>query len=173
MVQHEADHSFGTVTNIKVEALGEPGHRKFRLLIESGAASACLWVEKEQVQQLAIYIQEVSETLGQTTGGSGQRLPEDTWAGEMKNVEFHVGRLALGHDSSTNSFLFLVHDVESAEDAAADLSFWVNLDMALSLSKEAFEACAAGRPRCFLCGLPINSEGHMCVRSNGHQPFQN
>ena len=173
MVQHEADHSFGTVTNIKVEALGEPGHRKFRLLIESGAASACLWVEKEQVQQLAIYIQEVSETLGQTTGGSGQRLPEDAWAGEMKNVEFQVGRLALGHDSSTNSFLFLVHDVESAEDAAADLSFWVTLDMALSLSKEAFEACAAGRPRCFLCGLPINSEGHMCVRSNGHQPFQN
>ncbi|HAI99827.1 MAG TPA: DUF3090 domain-containing protein, partial [Dehalococcoidia bacterium] len=28
--------------------------------------------------------------------------------------------------------------------------------------------CAAGRPRCFLCGLPINPDGHVCPRANGH-----
>ena len=172
MVQHEASNSFGTVSSIKAEALGEPGQRTFRVLIQSGAASACLWLEKEQLQQLAIYIQEAGEALSQKGRESVQGVAEETWSGGIKDIEFKVGRLALGHDTSTNSFLFLAHDVESAEDAPADLSFWVTLDMAQGLSKEALELCAAGRPRCFLCRQPINPEGHMCVRSNGHQPFQ-
>jgi hypothetical protein len=32
--------------------------------------------------------------------------------------------------------------------------------------------CASGRPPCFLCGLPINPEGHVCPRANGHAVFE-
>ena len=28
--------------------------------------------------------------------------------------------------------------------------------------------CAAGRPRCPLCGVPMGPEGHQCVRTNGY-----
>ncbi len=36
------------------------------------------------------------------------------------------------------------------------------------LGEEALKICAAGRPNCFLCGQPINPEGHACPRANGH-----
>ena len=75
----------------------------------------------------------------------------------------------MGHDADINSFLFLVHDREAVGQDTPDLCFWVSQEMAVKLSKEALEVCAAGRPRCVLCGAAINPEGHMCVRSNGHQ----
>jgi hypothetical protein len=28
----------------------------------------------------------------------------------------------------------------------------------------------AGRPRCSLCGHPMDPEGHSCPRTNGHRP---
>ena len=172
MGQYEANYSFGTVSSITAEALGEPGQRTFRVLLKAGAASACLWLEKEQLQQLAVYIQQVGEALSQKELGEVKEGPEELGAEGITELEFKVGKLALGHDAAANSFLFLAHDIESAEDAPAELGFWVTPEMAQGLSKEALEICAAGRPRCFLCGQPINPEGHMCVRSNGHQSFQ-
>ena len=35
-------------------------------------------------------------------------------------------------------------------------------------AEEALRICSAGRPLCFLCGQPINPDGHACPRSNGH-----
>jgi len=172
MARYEAKYNLGTITSVSPEAQGQPGKRTFRLLLKAGRASVCLWLEKEQLQQLAVYIQEVGEALSQKGLQEPHEPPEEPWPGGPEDIEFKVGKLALGHDTSTNAFLFLVHDVESSENATADLMFWVSLDMAKALSKEAIEVCAAGRPRCFLCGQPINPEGHMCIRSNGHQPLQ-
>jgi hypothetical protein len=28
---------------------------------------------------------------------------------------------------------------------------------------------SAGRPPCPLCGLPLDTEGHICPRQNGHR----
>ena len=170
MPPFEANNNFGTVTSIGVEALGEPGKRTFRLLVESGAAFAQLWLEKEQLQQLAVYIEEIDqEGPRQGRRGGGRREAEPPYDGGYMRLEFKVGSLSMGHDSDVNSFLFLVHDREAVGQDTPDLCFWVPQEMALKLSKEALEVCAAGRPRCVLCGLAINPEGHMCVRSNGHQ----
>lgn len=172
MPQYQANNNFGTVSSISVETLGQPGQRTFRLLLQAGEASACLWLEKEQVQQLAIYIQEISEDLTRNRPAEDREASEAPWSGGNVSFEFKAGSLSLGHDSASNAFLFLAYDRESPDDAPADLSFWVTLEMARDLSKEALEVCASGRPRCFLCGQPINPEGHACVRSNGHQSFQ-
>lgn len=83
-------------------------------------------------------------------------------------MDFKVGKLALGHDKSSNGFLLLAHDVEEMEDNTATLSFWLATSQAEDIAKESLKVCAAGRPRCFLCSQPINPEGHMCPRSNGH-----
>ena len=29
---------------------------------------------------------------------------------------------------------------------------------------------AAGRPPCPLCGRPLDPEGHVCIKTNGHNP---
>ena len=66
--------------------------------------------------------------------------------------------------------------MEEAEDAApADAE--TNADMlrvkispgvARAFAKRALRVVAAGRPPCPLCGNPLDPEGHICPRQNGH-----
>ena len=56
-------HDFGLINTIKAEAIGVPGQRTFRLLIEGYGCSACLWLEKNQLLQLSIIIFQMLVTL--------------------------------------------------------------------------------------------------------------
>jgi len=167
-----AKYQFGAVRRLQAEAIGEPGHRVFRILLESGAASACLWLEKEQLHQLALYIHEIIASLSSGAQSRPEEVPEPEWTGEATTVELKVGKLALGHDSSSNCFFILVHESEEGEEGPAALRFWATLTQVKELADEAIKVCAAGRPRCFLCGQPINPDGHMCPRSNGHTSLE-
>jgi hypothetical protein len=31
---------------------------------------------------------------------------------------------------------------------------------------------SAGRPPCPFCGLPVDADGHLCPRMNGHRPAE-
>ena len=104
--------------------------------------------------------------------GNAKEAPEGPWSGESRTLDFKIGQLSMEHDAGTQSFLFLIHSIDSAGEGPADLSFWINMNLARELSKEAIALCNAGRPNCFLCSRPIDAEGHMCVRANGHQKFQ-
>ena len=172
MEQYQSNNSFGLLTKIDVEALGKPGERTFRLLIEAGEARAALWLEKEQLQQLAVYIQQVEESLSPAKSRQTKSIPEDTWNGGSTFVEFDIGALSMGHDSASNAFLFLLYGLNTDEDSPADLSFWLSSQMADNLSRQALQVCLAGRPRCFLCDKPIGPDGHRCMRSNGHQSYK-
>ena len=167
-----AKYRFGALSRANAEAIGEPGHRTFRLILESGAASALVWLEKEQLYQLAIYVQEIIGTLSGESEVVEGEAPEPEWDGAITNLDFKVGKLALGHDSASNCFLVVAQDVEEPEEGVGTLSFWLTLSMAGELSKQALKVCAAGRPQCPLCEQPINPEGHVCPRSNGHAPLQ-
>ena len=172
MGESKAKYQFGAVRLFHAEAVGEPGHRVFRLVVESGAATGHLWLEKEQLSQLGIYIHEICASLSSHVQSQPEEVPEPEWMGGITTVELQVGKLALGHDSSSNSFLVLAHDREEGDEGQAILSFWVTLTQAKELADEALKVCAAGRPRCFLCGRPINPEGHMCPRANGHATLE-
>ena len=172
MEQYQSNNSFGLLTKIDVEALGNPGERTFRLLLEAGEAQAILWLEKEQLQQLAIYIQQIEESRSPTKPGEEKSIPEGTWTGGRTFVEFNIGSLSMGHDSVSNAFLFLAYGPDSDDDSPADLSFWLSAHMADRVSKQALQISAAGRPRCFLCDKPIGPDGHKCMRSNGHQVYK-
>jgi uncharacterized repeat protein (TIGR03847 family) len=166
--KYESNFSFGTLTSVEVESFGEPGSRTFCLSLTAGSASALLWLEKDHLEHLSEYVFEISRTLSKDDQNEPVSMLEAPWNGDAKNYDFKVGQLALGHDASSKSFLFLVHKQHAADHAPADISFWIPLIMAERLSREAMEICNAGRAKCFLCNQPINPEGHMCVRSNGH-----
>ena len=56
----EAQYAFGPATRLQAQAIGEPGHRTFRLLVESDdGRAAALWVEKEQLQALGLAIEQL------------------------------------------------------------------------------------------------------------------
>ena len=61
---------FGSVSGLEAEAIGEPGRRTFRLRVRSGQQTASLWLEKEQLQALAVALMQVL-----VRAGKAERLP--------------------------------------------------------------------------------------------------
>ena len=167
-----ARHRFGGLSHVEAEAIGEPGQRTFRLILRSGDASASLWLEKEQLYQLALHLQEVLDNLSSEEKTGGEEMPEPESSPGSASLEFKIGKLALGHHSHSNCLLLLAHDEEEPDEGPATLSFWLTLSQGEELAKQALKVCAAGRPTCFLCSQPINPQGHMCPRANGHAPLQ-
>ena len=108
--------------------------------------------------------------------------------------EFRVGALSLGWDRETERVVIqaqAVSETDAADDSADDSDdeddepFLEELDdtategpdllrvritgaMARAFTKRSLEVVAAGRPPCQFCGQPIDPEGHVCARSNGH-----
>ena len=160
---------FGEVDEIDVEAIGEPGHRTFRLLAERGTATACMWIEKEQLQALALIIeQHVARLSGRQPGGASPLL---TLAGRFPTratIDFKVGRMAVSFEQGPGKFIFTAHELE--EDPAADrppLVYSASQAQVRALTAKIVDVVAAGRPRCPLCGAPIEGK-HVCPASNGH-----
>ena len=86
-------------------------------------------------------------------------------------IDFKVGRMALGYAAQEDRLVLVAHDVEAGEDESVPptLSCRFTREQARSLSESCAEAVAGGRPTCQLCHRPIDPEGHMCPRANGHQ----
>lgn len=160
---------FGKVDSFEPEAFGRPGQRTFRLRIRSGAQAASIWLEKEQLGALSLAIQQV---LSQVSGGetwettSPPELSPDF--PERPDAEFKVGRLGLGYDDSEGTLILFVYRVEEEEDSPPSLTCRLTLAQCRSFSDAADAVVAAGRPICPLCAGPIDPEGHVCPRSNGH-----
>ena len=166
----EVKYSLGAVSHIVPNTFGEPGQRTFNLVLESGEARCTVWLEKEQLFQLGIYLQEAVESLSDEDKARETQEKEPAWTGEGISLDFKVGQVLLNYDQDSNSFRMLAYEREEEEatEDGASVSFWMRLQQAGSVSEEALQICAAGRPRGFLCGLPINPDGHVCPRANGH-----
>lgn len=162
-----AKYEFTNITRLQPEALGEPGQRTFRILADSGSSSAAMWLEKEQLSQLALAIQQLIATLPEEEEGTRGELPSNEAPG-LTNLDFKIGKLVLGHDGSNGLFLIDVHDLESEDREAATVRVWVDKAHMSEFAEETMRVCAAGRPLCPLCGRAMDPEGHRCSRVNGH-----
>ena len=156
----------GVIDEIDVVAIGEPGHRTFRLLLERGQATASLWIEKEQLEQLAAIIeQQISRTsparplVTQPTLTLAARFPA------TPTIDFKVGRMAVGFDADAKRFVLTAQPVDQSDDI--ELTCVTTQPQAEALSIKILAIAAAGRPRCPLCGAPIEGQ-HVCPVSNGH-----
>ncbi len=180
----EARHTFGPAARLQAQAIGNPGERTFRLLVEADdGRSAAIWLEKEQLQALGLAIEQLlAEVQGRLASSTRPvDLPDAESFPAQPTVELKAGRLALGQDESELEtgprYVLICHDVESAglEDddepsQAPTFSCRATRDQLRALSRNIAEVVAAGRPRCPLCGEPVQSldQPHGCVRANGH-----
>jgi uncharacterized repeat protein (TIGR03847 family) len=155
----------GLVTKIKANAIGVPGQRRFQLLVEAQHGTATIWLEKEQLFQLALAIQELLTSLKEASAGETSPQPP---AGEGPALDFQAQRLALGYDEEQRQFLLEAYEASSGRSSRPTASFRAGPEQFRALAQEALEVCAAGRPTCALCGRPIDPQGHTCPRSNGH-----
>jgi uncharacterized repeat protein (TIGR03847 family) len=167
------------VDRITAGAVGEPGRRVFYLQGRRDDRLVTLLVEKQQVELLAASLVEVLSRAGKATGeGPG----EDSMDLEEPVVpEWRAGRLSIGYDEDRDLVLVEAEEVP-ADDAGqeepgllgrgsepARVRFWASREQALALARHGAAVASAGRPRCELCGNPMDPEGHVCPALNGHQ----
>ena len=175
-------YDLGLVLGLDAEALGVPGQRTFRVHAHSRSGAARLWLEKEQLQALATAVEQLLGEIGQGRGrGSGESGASLPFPGSP-TIEFHVGRITLGYEQDTdlvsvNVFELTATDVEEDEPRLGDppdgeqVQLQATREQMRTFSQRALEVCAAGRPRCPLCGTPLDGPTHFCPRSNGHAPL--
>ena len=90
------------------------------------------------------------------------------------DLEFVIEKLVLGKKDVGNSFFLNATELQLDEDEFNRIRGNSTVEIELSrvqlefLSNQALEVCAAGRPLCPLCGVPIGIEKHRCSRTNGH-----
>ena len=66
-----------------------------------------------------------------------------------------------------------VGDIEDeAGTGGRRVRFWATREQMLSLARHGAAVCARGRPRCQLCGNPLDPEGHVCPALNGHRGME-
>jgi uncharacterized repeat protein (TIGR03847 family) len=158
---------FDPVDGISVAAVGEPGRRTFMLQARQGGAVLTLVIEKEQ----AVAIAKAGQQLLTKVGYPEPALPPDSDVfrfDEAMEPAWRVGSIEMGYVEHRDVvFLQCEELVEEGMDHATAL-FVVSRAQLGGLGLKALAAAAGGRPRCPLCKLPMDPEGHVCPSMNGH-----
>jgi len=162
--------------------VGQPGDRTFYLQASGGGRTVSVALEKVQVSVLAERLEELLEEVRRRGAGDvpvvAPRELEDTAPLDAPvEEEFRVGTMGLAWDGEVVVVEALApaeseDDVEpltDAEEGPDALRVRLSADMARAFIVRAQRVVAAGRPPCPLCALPLDPEGHVCPRQNGHR----
>jgi uncharacterized repeat protein (TIGR03847 family) len=148
--------------------VGPPGQRVFFVQARRGAEVVSLRLEKQQVTAMADYLAGMLEELAPADvadrpGAADMELAEPVVA------EWIVGALAVAYDADTDRLVIVAEElVEEGEDGA-DARLRATREQVAAFVDRAREIVAAGRPPCQWCGLPLDPEGHVCPKTNGHR----
>jgi uncharacterized repeat protein (TIGR03847 family) len=166
-------YDLNPVMYITADAIGPPGQRVFYLQAGQADTLVTLVLEKEQVQALAISVEQMLEELE-------KRNPQSV--GEMELVSqydlvlrepieplFRVGQMGLGYDEDTDMLIVVAQELTEEEDEMSVARFWASRAQMKALSEHSLRVVEAGRPVCPLCNKPMDVDGHFCPRENGHQ----
>jgi uncharacterized repeat protein (TIGR03847 family) len=164
--------------------VGQPGDRTFYLQASGGGRTVSVALEKVQVSVLAERLEELLEEVRRRGAGDvpvvAPRELEDTAPLDAPvEEEFRVGTMGLAWDGEVVVVEALAaaadedeHEVEplsDSEDGPDALRVRLSAEMARAFVLRAQRVVAAGRPPCPLCALPLDPEGHVCPRQNGHR----
>jgi len=154
-------------------AVGPPGQRVFYLQSRDAGRLITLKVEKEHVRALAEYL---GGLLARVKGAPGAaRGPAELL--EPLEAVWDVGSLAVGYDESQDRVVVeaseLIEAEETEEESApapepAMARFRITRAQAATFVERANELMKGGRPTCPVCSRPMDPEGHVCPRANGH-----
>lgn len=171
------------VDRLTTGAVGPPGGRTFYLQGRSGPSLVTVMLEKQQVELMASWVVDMLYRLGQETaeGPSGEEMDLE----EPLDPRWRTGRLSLGYEEARDMMFLEVEELveeeveaeeteeteetEEAEQEPDVVRFWATREQMMALARHGAVVCAAGRPRCELCGGPIDPEGHACPALNGHR----
>jgi uncharacterized repeat protein (TIGR03847 family) len=167
------------------DAVGDPGQRVFFLQVQQDGEAVSFKCEKAQVAALAEHLAEMLHDLPPTDPAP------DLTAIEPDDVEWTVGTLGLAYDRGEDRVVLVAQEVEEISETdelfdeeqeepelptidlegdTATARILLTRGQAAAFIEHAREVIGAGRDTCPICGRPMDPEGHVCPRSNGHRP---
>jgi uncharacterized repeat protein (TIGR03847 family) len=179
---------FDTPDRFVTGTVGEPGSRVFFLQARDGTRVVSVVLEKVQVAVLADRLGDLLDELVQR-GVQGADEREDVTAdmaplGDPGSAAFRVGTLSLGWDTADELIVLEAREItdpeedeegeepdeddDEDEDGPDLLRVRIPARSAREFIARARRVIAAGRPPCPLCGEPLDPQGHLCPRRNGH-----
>ena len=152
-------------------AVGPPGQRVFYLQAMAGSEVVTLRLEKQQVAALAQYLAELLHDL---PAPADDEVPTELELVEPVQERWIVGQLGVVFDESRDRMVvradeLVAEDDESDEVSAGMARFALTRGQVQAFVVRAASLVSSGRPPCPLCGRPIDPEGHMCIKTNGHK----
>lgn len=178
-------HEFHDPTRFVVGTVGQPGERSFFVQATGGGRTVSVRCEKQQAQILS---ERMGDLLDEIAAKSELPVPpaagvvDDLAPLEMPvDAEFQVGTMGLGWDGEKSLIVveLLAMDpaatdesvvLSDAEDAPDALRVFLTPHRARQFVLRSEKVVSAGRAPCPLCGEPIDTTGHLCVRLNGYLP---
>jgi uncharacterized repeat protein (TIGR03847 family) len=169
--------------------VGEPGERTFFLQAREGGRVVSVSLEKVQVAVLAERLGDLLDELvrrgvpdAEPAEAAPAAIDQDTSPLDEPLIEaFRAGSLTLGWDGGAARVLVEARavgedgeaidpdeDDDEDEDGPDLLSVRLSPAAARSFVARAARVVASGRPPCPLCGAPLDPQGHICPRRNGH-----
>jgi uncharacterized repeat protein (TIGR03847 family) len=154
--------------HVTVGTIGEPGARVFYVQAEDRERRVTLVAEKQQVAG-------IGELLARLLVRLDLAPAEDYDEAAMQlrapiDPVWRVAGIEVGLDADAGRFLLELSGFDVDEDAPFDtVAFTIDADQARRLAAHADVLVDQGRPRCRLCGRPMEPGGdHVCPATNGH-----
>jgi uncharacterized repeat protein (TIGR03847 family) len=162
--------------------VGQPGERTFYLQASAAGRVTSVALEKVQVSLLAERLDELLDEVQRRSGADAPVTPGPADDGPLDVPlleDFRVGAIALAWDRDDERVVIEAQEETEApvepltedvpEDGPGVLRVRITAAMARAFSQRAMQIVGQGRPPCPLCGLPLDTVGHVCPRQNGHR----
>jgi len=179
---------FDTPDRFVTGTVGQPGSRVFYLQAREGARITSVALEKVQVAALAQRLDELLDELDRRGIEGAAEAPELVAAAradvtpldEPINEAFRAGTLSIGWDTTDELILIEAREItdededeeelgdDDDEDGPDVLRVRITAVTARAFVERAVRVLSSGRPPCPLCGQPLDPQGHLCPRRNGH-----
>jgi len=183
---------FDPVDSIAAGAVGAPGQRAFFIQATKGGQVLSVLVEKEQVAVLADRAQVLLDQVAVQFPGDEE--PPGDAGGELVGEPvplFRAVAIGIGFDPSRRLVVLELHerplreeDDDEGDDDDDDepesefpeedepegylARLYATPGQIRAMATGGRAAVEAGRPPCPLCGNPLDPEGHICPKLNGH-----
>jgi uncharacterized repeat protein (TIGR03847 family) len=140
---------------------GPPGQRVFFLAGGADDEMVYLRCEKQQVAALGEYLLALLDDLSLDTEPA-------TALGEVTPLPFRwdVGEIGVAYDEPGDRIVVVLKELVGEDDKPSTARFCFSRARAAAFGRFALELVARGRPDCRFCGLPMDTEGHVCPRMN-------
>lgn len=151
-----------------IGTLGEPGERTFFVQVRQGRRLVSVIIEKAQAQSLHALLLRLFDGLKELGIAVPQPPQEPMDKGPLEapvEPRFRAGEIRLSWERDRELVVIELTDV--ASDAI--LLVRMPLEQAQEFALRARQVIAAGRPLCPACAQPMDSQGHLCPRTNGHR----